>query len=44
VYRIVFDRNTEVVSAKFSWRRGPRSLVDRLFRGFGRKLTAGLAG
>ncbi len=28
-YRIVFDRNTGIVTAKSSWRRKPRSLLDR---------------
>jgi hypothetical protein len=29
-YRVVFDPQTGQVSAKFSWRRRPRSVLDRL--------------
>jgi hypothetical protein len=30
LYRVVFDRDTGVVTSKFSWKRKPRSLLDRL--------------
>ncbi len=30
-YRIIFDRNDERVIAKYSWRRHPRSILDRLW-------------
>jgi len=34
-YRIVFDRNTGIVTAKSSWRRKPRSVLDRLCKRVG---------